>query len=487
VPIDWQKIAVKREAELAGREAEIAALQEMVAALEAKVALLEERLGRNPRNSSMPPSAEGLTKPPAQNRAERRAQKRRPGKQPGAEGTHLAQVASPDETVVHRPPACSGCGADLALADVVGTEVRQVFDLPKIAAFVTEHQLLKVRCGCGCETKAEPPKEATAPAAYGPGVRALAVYLSVYQHVPYDRLGQIFNDVMGMSVSTGALAAMVAEAGGGLGLFSDVVAELLRDAPTVHFDETGARVAGSLHWIHVASNALYTLLFCHTRRGGAALDDAGVIGGMSGIAVHDGFRPYRNYEVLHQLCNAHHLRELHSVRCRFDQPWAHDMLDLLLEANDAVHAAVARGDDQLSPATSYSIKLRYHSLLAKGWAANEAPSTQTDWQGVPVEKKWYKNSAVNLLKRLERYQDDVLRFTTDFDAPFTNNQAERDIRLIKLQQKISGSWRSLAGADDFCAIRSYVSTMKKHGYGVLEGLQRVFIGDPWLPAMVPRT
>jgi transposase len=481
VSVDWQQIALEREAENA-------ALRETVAELLAKVAVLEERLGRNPRNSSMPPSAEGLTKPPVQNRAERRAQKRRPGKQPGAEGTHLAQVAEPDQTVVHRPVACASCGADLAQADVVGTEVRQVFDLPKIAAFVTEHQLLKVRCGCGCETKAEPPKEATAPAAYGPGLRALAVYLSVYQHVPYDRLGQIFNDVMGISVSTGAIAAIVAEAGGGLGLFTDVVAELLRQAPSVHFDETGGRVEGSLHWIHVASNALYTLLFCHKQRGGEALDAAGVITAMRGIAVHDGWRPYRNYDVLHQLCNAHHLRELHSVRCRFDQPWAHDMMDLLLDANDAVNEALARGEDHLDPDTVSSIRAGYRALLARGWAANEAPSTQTDFKGVPVTQKWYKNSAVTLLKRLERHQDSVLRFTCDFDAPFTNNQAERDVRMIKLQQKISGSWRSRAGADGFCAIRSYVSTMKKHGHNVLHGLEALFEGEAWLPPQpVPRT
>jgi transposase len=389
--------------------------------------------------------------------------------------------------VVHRPSACTGCGADLALGLVVGTEIRQVFDLPKIAAFVTEHQLVKVRCGCGCVTKGVPPKEATAPTAYGPGLRALAVYLSVYQHVPYDRLGQIFKDVIGISVSTGAISAMVAEAGGGLGLFKDVVAELLRDAPTVHFDETGARVEGSLHWVHVASSTLYTLLFCHTRRGAAALDEFGVIGAMKGIAVHDGWRPYRNYEVLHQLCNAHHLRELHSVRCLFDQPWAHEMMDLLLDANDAVHAAMARGDDHLSPAAVSSIRAGYRSLIAKGWAANAAPSTKIDWKGVSVQNKSYKNAAVNLVKRLDRYEDNVLRFTTDFDAPFTNNQGERDIRMVKLQQKISGSWRSRAGADHFCAVRSYVSTMKKHGYNVLHGLEALFEGEAWLPPQPLRT
>lgn len=178
----------------------------------------------------MPPSAEGFTKPPAANRAARRKAKRRPGGQPGSEGHHLAQVPNPNEVFVHRPDVCAGCGAGLEGAEVVGTEVRQVFDLPKIGAHVTEHQMVRVACRCGCTTKGPTPDEATAPACYGPGIRALAVYLSVYQHVPYDRLGQIFSDVLGIPVSVGAIAQMVAEAGGALGLFVSVVTDLLRDA-----------------------------------------------------------------------------------------------------------------------------------------------------------------------------------------------------------------------------------------------------------------
>lgn len=454
--------------------AENAELQKTVVALEARIADLEARLNRNPRNSSMPPSAEGLTKPPTPNRAERRKAKRRPGKQPGSEGHHLARVENPDEVVVHAPSVCGGCGEGLGGAEIVDVETRQVFELPPVRAHVTEHQMVRVRCTCGCETKASAPPEAIAPACYGPGIRALAVYLSVYQHLPYDRLAEIFSDVLCIPVSVGAITAMVAEAGGGLGLFISVVTDLLRDAPAVHFDETGARVEGSLHWIHVASSVLYTLLACHKRRGTVAMDDIGVITKMAGTAVHDGWKPYRSYDVVHALCNAHHLRELKGVSERFGQLWATEMASLLLDAKEAVEKAMAKGRKGLDTTTLHSIRVRYGKLVAKGWAANEEPTAAT-------EGKWYENTATNLLNRLDIYRDDVLRFTVDVNVPFDNNQGERDIRMVKLQQKISGSWRTKTGADRFCAIRSYVSTMKKHGHDVLDGLQELFQGRVWLP------
>lgn len=444
-----------------------------IAELEARIVELEARVGRNPRNSSMPPSAEGLSKPPA-NRAERRRPKRRPGKQPGDEGHHLAQVSDPDEVLTHRPRRCRGCEGDLCEAEIVSVERRQVFEVPQTRAHVTEHQLVKLRCSCGAETKAPAPSEATAPACYGPGVRALAVYLSVYQHVPYDRLAEIFTDVVSMPVSVGAIKAMVAEAGGGLGLFLDVVSELLKDAPAVHFDETGGRVEGSLHWVHVASTSLYTLLLCHKRRGTVAMDDMGVIAKMTGVAVHDGWKPYRAYEVVHALCNAHHLRELADVFERFDQDWADEMIGLLLDAKEAVEKAVSKGHTHLDATTVHSIRVRYGTLVARGRALNERPTRATTG-------KWYQNTAVNLLNRLDADRDDVLRFTIDFRVPFDNNQGERDIRMVKLQQKISGSWRTKTGADDFCAIRSYVSTMKKHSHDVLAGLRQLFEGNVWLP------
>ena len=210
------------------------------------------------------------------------------------------------------------------------------------------------------------------------------------------------------------------------------------------------------------------------------MDDMGVIAKMTGVAVHDGWKPYRSYDVVHALCNAHHLRELDGVVERFGQEWAEQMITLLLDAKEAVEQAIERGEAQLAPGVLHSIRVRYGKLIAKGWSANERATVAT-------AGKWYQNSAVNLLKRLDTHRDDVLRFTADFNVPFSNNQGERDIRMVKLQQKISGSWRTKSGADHFCAIRSYVSTMKKQDYDVLGGLRRLFIGDAWLPAMVPRT
>jgi len=273
---------------------------------------------------------------------------------------------------------------------------------------------------------------------------------------------------------------MLREAGGGLGLFLEVVRDLIRDAPAVHFDETGARVEGSLHWVHVASTVFYTLLCCHKRRGTAAMDDISVIAKMSGVAIHDGWKPYRSYDVVHGLCNSHHVRELEGITEHFGQDWADKMITLLLDAREAVEKAIAKGRKRLDPKTLHSIRVRYGKLISAGWAANEKATSRT-------KGKWYENSGVNLLARLDQYSEDVLRFTIDFSVPFSNNQAERDIRMVKLQQKISGSWRTKAGADDFCAIRSYVSTMKKNGYDVLEGLRHLFEGQAWLPGTVPRT
>ena len=405
----------QREEEIARLRAENAALYERIRELESLLADLEERVRRTPRNSSMPPSQEGLSKPPVPNRAQRRAEKRRQGKQPGDEGKHLAQVADPTEIVVHEPVDCPECGADLSEAEILGHEVRQVFEV-EVRRHVTEHRLQRRRCTCGCEAVAQAPEEATAPACYGPGIRALACYLAVFQHIPYDRMAQFFADVLGLPVSTGALVKMVHEGGGRLGFFSDVVRDLLKEAPAVHFDETGARVTGRLHWVHVASNALLTLIECHERRGTVAMDAMGVIAKMQGVAVHDGWKPYRAYDVVHALCNAHHLRELEGVGVVWDQGWANEMIGLLIEARDAVEQARSDGKDRLDAAVLHSIRVRYGRLVQKGWAANPAPEVG--------KRSGYTKKAANLHVRLDGQRHDVLRFTTDFNVGFTNNQAE---------------------------------------------------------------
>jgi len=295
----------------------------LIATLQARVTELERRLSRDSSNSSKPPSSDGLGKPA---RAERRdaeqTKGRRPGKQPGAPGAHLAQVAEPDEVAWHTPDRCGGCGATLTDAPVVGVEARQVFDLPPLRLLATEHRAERRRCACGMTTAAAFPDHVRAAACYGPGVRALVCYLCVHQHLPVDRAAQLLADVLGANVATGTLAAVLAEGAVGLDGFLATVRDQLAAAPVAHFDETGARVAGRLHWIHSASTSLLTLFTVHAKRGKVAMDQAGVLGGFGGVAVHDGWAPYWRYQnATHALCGAHLLRELEAITEEPGQGW----------------------------------------------------------------------------------------------------------------------------------------------------------------------
>jgi transposase len=264
----------------------------LIATLQARVAELERRLGKDSSNSSKPPSSDGLAKSArTARRADQPAGRRRPGKQPGAPGAHLAQVAQPDQVVWHVPDRCGGCGADLADAPVMGVEARQVFDLPPLRLVVAEHRAQRRRCACGTTTAAGFPDDARAAACYGPGMRALVCYLCVHQHLPIDRAAQLLADVLGAPLATGTLAAVVTEGASGLVGFVQVVAAQLAAAPVAHFDETGARVAGRLHWVHSASTSLLSLFAVHAKRGKVAMDAAGVLPGFAGVAVHDGWSP----------------------------------------------------------------------------------------------------------------------------------------------------------------------------------------------------
>jgi hypothetical protein len=309
-------------------------------------------------------------------------------------------------------------------------------------------------------------------------VRAVAVYLAVHQHLPYDRMARLFSDVLSAPVSTGALASMVAECAKGLDGFEEIVRGRLAASPVAHFDETGARVGGRPHWVHSASGASLTLIGCHPRRGAEAMDDMGVLPAFSGVAVHDGWKPCRAYGAAHGLCNAHHLRELAGVGEVWNQGWAEDLAGLLIEAKVAVDAARAKGAGRLEEALLHSIRTRYGRIISAGHLANPAPP--------PGRRRWpLEARSANLVARLDSQRADALRFCADFSAPFDNNQAERDLRMVKLQQKISARWRTLAGAKAFCVIRSYISTARKQRQDVLAALRQVFEGHPWLPEAAP--
>lgn len=455
----------------------IARLQPRIAEQDVRIAELEAQLGASSRNSSRPPSSDGLSKPAAdpKKRSLRRRSERKQGGQDGHEGARLAPVATPDEKVEHPPERCEGCDGDLADAEpLVGGESRQVFDLPEGALLrVVEHVAERRRCQCGHVTAGELPAGIGAPTQYGPGVRALGVYLCVFQHLPYDRAAQSLRDIAGAAVSTGTLTAWVTAAADGLCDFDERLRELLVAAPVAHFDETGARISGRLGWVHSACTDKLTLYSAHARRGSEAIDAAGILPDFEGVAVHDGWAPYRNYPGCeHALCNIHHLRELQAAS-EAGHTWPLAMSCLLLDTKDAVEQARAAGRERLGPGALADLAASFKTIVAMGHDEH------------PPVAAGKRTKAHNLLLRLERYEPDVLRFAHDFRVPFGNNQAEQDIRMVKLQQKISGCWRTHQGAERFLAVRSYISTARKNGLHALDALGRLAAGQPWLPTPGP--
>jgi transposase len=431
---------------------------------------LKRRLGLTSRNSSKPPSSDGPAKMPPRSR--RQPSGRAPGKQPGDPGFTLRQVADPHEVHTHRPHTCEGCGAGLSAAPVVSVEARQVFDLAPVAMTVTEHRLQHRRCRCGVKTMAAVPAGVNAPVQYGARVKAIGAYLVGYQHLPYERAAEALSDLLGVGMSAGALAAVVAATGQALAPFCEQVRGQLAAAAVVGFDETGLRVGGGGAWVHSASTDTLSLFTVHASRGHAGIAAAAVLPVFAGTAVHDGFTPYRRYAAAHQLCNSHHLRELAAV-VEADpdrQDWAQQMIGLLCEMNDLTRHARTVGADAIGPKVLATWDRRYRQLIETGQAANPDPGGRKA-----------RSPAANLIARLSGFAADVLRFTRDLHVPFDNNLSERDIRMVKLRQKISGGLRTWEGAQMFCAIRSYLSTARKNGISALDALTRLHAGQCWLP------
>lgn len=468
-------------AELVASQAKtIERLESRVQELEAEVKELRARLAKNSRNSSKPPSSDGYAKPPT--RSLRRPSGRKPGGQKGHGGHHLERIESPDEVIVHIPRSCEGCGAGLSGAEVVSERSRQVFDLPEVRLSITEHRAEGRRCACGEVTKAPFPKGVSAPAQYGPRLRSLALYLIAHQHLPYERAAGLISDWLGARVSTGTLAAIVERAGEGLGEFTESVREELVRSAVLGVDETGARVEGRLRWVHSASSEDLTLYRLDDVRGHAGIEELGVLREYEGVAVHDGFKPYqaeRYAKASHALCNAHHLRELAGVieACGEEQSWAVQMDALLREIKAAVERAKAQGRSALEPGRLLGFQSRYGKLVALGHRQCPDNTKRTGRRG-PIRQ----SPARNLLGRLDSQREQVLLFASDFRVPFDNNLCERDLRMVKLQQKISGSWRTVAGARRFLALRSYISTTRKQGRDLLDAIGRLAEAEPWLPA-----
>ncbi len=468
------------EALVAEQAAVIETLRAQIAVQDGRIAELEGRLALNSRNSSRPPSSDGYEKPAP--KSLRRPSGRKPGGQPGSPGHRLQRSEQPDESVLHRAERCDGCGGDLGDAPIEGSESRQVFDLPELPRLgCVEHWIQRRRCGCcGEVTSSRFPAGVNAPVQYGPRVRALGIYLVCYQHLPYERAAQLLSDVLGAGVSVGSLQTFVAQGADGLDGFIEELCCQLRGAPVAQFDETGARIDGKLGWVHSASTVALTLYATHPRRGVDGIDAAGVLPGFAGTAVHDGWAPYRAYEhTTHALCNAHHLRELIAAEEQ-GQAWALGMSCLLLDAKALVEQARADGLRRLADTKLTDLHASYRAVIALGHEQHSGLLVAGSTGRRPKRTK-----AQNLLLRLDEREQDVLRFAHDLRVPFDNNLSERDLRMIKLQQKISGCWRTREGAERFLKIRSYVSTARKQGQRPLTVLAQLTAGEPWLPPPAP--
>ena len=455
----------------------IAELEARLAEPDAVIAELRARLDQNSRNSSNPPSSDGYDKPPAEKkRSLRRRSGRKPGGQPGHRGHHLERREEPDRTILHPVEACECCGRDLREARIVESQSRQVFDLPEMPTLeCVEHWIHKRACECGHLTSSSFPVGVTAPVCYGPRIRALGIYLVSYQHLPYERAAEIVSDWAGAPILVATLQAFVAQGAEGLEEFLEEIRSQLAGAEVAHFDETGGRIDGRLGWIHSASTQTLTLLSVQRKRGVEAMVDVGVLPAFRGVAVHDGWAPYRNFDgALHALCGAHHLRELIAAEEQ-GQAWAMGMGCLLLDIKDAVEQARAAGRERLSRKALAELHASYREMIKLGYEENPGLAGQAD------ARQPKRTKAENLLIRLDQRELEVLRFAHDFRVPFDNNLSERDLRMVKLQQKISGCWRTTEGAERFLAIRSYLCTARKQGQRPLEMLTWLAAGQPWLP------
>lgn len=442
------------------------------AALAARIEKLEAQLAKNSANSSKPPSSDGLNKPKPKSHREKG--NRQSGGQPGHKGETLKMVDTPDEIVAHPVSVCPQCQHDLTEAAVKQVVRRQVFDMPPLRLQVTEHQAEVKECPC-CRyrCRAAFPEGVNAPAQYGPNVLAHAAYLNSYHLIPSARVREWFADCVGQAISAGSIERAVAQLAQAVAPALDVIYAGVTRSAVVHFDETGFRINTGTQWLHTACTEWLSYYTVHPRRGDEALLDAGVLPNCRGWAVHDGHKPYFGFQrVRHALCNAHHLRELQFAVEQYNATWAQDMHDLLREMKHR------RERDDLSAQTLNTLETRYDTVVDAGFQAFPIRPRPPNSKGRVAQ-----HPVTNLLIRLRDYRTAVLAFLHHPEVPFDNNLAERDLRMMKVKQKISGCFRTWSGAEVFAAVRTYLATARKQGVSMLRAAYLAFLGSPFIPAI----
>ncbi|HEX4203866.1 MAG TPA: IS66 family transposase [Ktedonobacteraceae bacterium] len=478
-----QEIGELKE-EVAQKDRRIEELEGLLIGALLRIEELERRLAKDSHNSSKPPSSDGFSR----KLKPRPKSEKSKGGQPGHPGHTLQPVAVPDQVITHRPSHCEACHRELQEIAGRTTERRQIHELPAVRMQVTEHRVETIGCPtCGHLTVARFPKGVDAPVQYGSRLRAVAVYLSQFQLLPMERICELSADLWGCTLSEGTLARWLAEAARILEPTMQVLKWRLLASRLNHVDETGVRIKGLLHWMHVSATKWLTVYSWHRKRGQEAMDVIGVLPQYQGRAMHDRWHSYDRYLCIHSVCGAHLLRDCLFVAEHEKQLWAQAMFEHFLQMKEAADFWRAHGVKAVPKAQRDGLVLRYFELLQQGFSTHLALAPPGSGMLPKKVGRPKQGAAKNLLDALLTRAEQVLAFLDDLSVPFTNNLAERDLRMIKVQQKISGTFRSEQGATAFCIIRSYLSTMRKQGRSMLAALAAVFDGSPFSVAWEPGT
>ena len=456
----------------------ILVLQQQMAAQQELIQQLQDQLAKDSHNSGKPPSSDGLKK--GRQKSLRRSGQRPRGGQRGHKGRTLMQVVEPDHVILHRLKACPHCQTKLAAEAAKKQVKRQVFDIPPASIEVTEHQVEVKQCpGCGACVQGAFPAHVTQPTQYGPRLKAFACYLYGQQFIPLARIRELLTAFYGHAPSEAVVLAATRQLVTRTHTTLEHIRQQLVAAPVVHFDESGMRVAGQLQWLHVASTAMLTHYHVHEKRGHVGMQAGDILPRFTGVALHDHWASYLKFSgCQHAFCNVHHLRDLLFIHEQYGQTWAEKMACLLRTIKAEV-ASTAELHTALPPERLAAYEAEYDAIIGAGFAANP-PAAKTRPRPIGRPKQ---APSKNLLDRLHKHKAGVLAFMYDFRIPFDNNLVERDVRMIKVQQKISGSFRTLEGAHFFCAIRSYISTARKHGLNAFDAIYNAFLDQPFIPSI----
>ena len=455
---------------------EIEELHSKVETMAVEITELKARLNKDSHNSSKPPSSDGYKKPAPKSAREKGVNPK--GGKPGHNGGTLRFAKATEPPIIHEPISQCECGCSLENAEAIGVEIRQVHDIPPQKLIVTDHQCISKRCPeCGKIHRGAFPEGITQPVQYGEAIKALIVYLTIQNLIPLRRASQIMRDLFGSSISEPTILAAVRSCAEALKSTNEQIKQGLIDSPVAHFDETGLRINSGLDWLHSASNNWLTYYFTHEKRGIDAIDELGILSLFNGVAVHDFWKCYFKYDCEHALCNVHLLRELTAIDENYKQAWAPKMKSLLLDIKSAVDAAKQKCLSELNIPTMLAFDARYQEILDLAFKENpEVPKTGKRGRTKQTDGR-------NLALRFDQYRSDILRFMRNFTVPFDNNRAEGDIRMMKVRQKVSGCFRTPEGAKDFCAIRGYLSTMRKQGHNAFDVLVAVFKKQILIPKL----